>query len=137
MCLRVVASVRSSEDEREAKPVYQTSFLEADCQFVSVLLTLDIIGLLDVVLQGAGVDPSDHKIVLCKFKYFIEHCKIGFLFLGEHHSLAESCIYERFGDEVEELALALELPFVIVEEMRHVSVSAIDAVHDLALHVLR
>lgn len=136
MCLRVVSSVCSSEDKREAKPVDEASLLEANGQFVSVLLSLDVVGLLEIVLQGAGVHPSNHEIVLCEFKYLIEHCKIGFFLFGEHHSLPESCICECFGDEVEEFALALELPFVVVEEVRHVSVSAIDAVDDLALHVL-
>lgn len=89
MCLRVVASMCSSKDKREAKPVDESSFLEANRQFVSVLLSLDVVGLLEIVLQGAGVDPSNHEIVLCKFKYLIEHSKVGFFLFDDHHSLPE------------------------------------------------
>ena len=136
MCFGVVASVGSSEDEGEGQPVDEPAFLEADRQLVSVLLPLDVVGLLDIVLQRAGVDPPDYKIILCQFKYLIEHGEIGLVLLGEHHSLAERCVGECFGDEVEELALALELALAVVVEMGHVSVGPVDAVHDLALHVL-
>lgn len=82
------------------------------------------------------MNSADNEIIFCKLKYLIQHRKISFLLFGDHHSLSKRCICDRLGDEVEEFALAIELTLVIVEQMCHVSISPVHAIHDLALYEL-
>lgn len=92
MCLRVVASVTASDDKSEGKAVDQSSFLKTDSQLVSVFLSLDIVGLLDVVFKGASMNSPYYEVVLSKFKYLIQHREVCFLLFSDHHSLSKRCI---------------------------------------------
>jgi hypothetical protein len=64
MGLRVVAAVAASEDEGEGQSIDQASLLEANGQFIAILLPLNIIDLLEVILEGIGMYPPNQKIEL-------------------------------------------------------------------------
>lgn len=127
--------MNASENQGEGKTIDQSSFLEADRKLIAKFLAFNIVDLLDIVFESAGMDPSDQKIILPQLKHPIQYRNIPFLLLLDKSSLLEVSVSDALIDEIQQFVLAFELPVVVVGQMGHVAISAVDGLHHFSLYI--
>lgn len=98
-------------------------------------MTFNIVDLLNIVFQGAGVNPSDQKIILPQLKNPIQYRNIFFFLLLDKSSLLEVCVSDALIDEIQQFILAVKLPVIIVGQMGHIAIGTIDSLHDFSFYI--
>lgn len=114
MRLRIVPSMYPSKNQGKGKTIDEPSFLEADCKFIAEFLAFNIVHLLNIVFQGACVNPSDQKIILPQLKNPIQYRNILFFLFFDKSSLLKVCVCDALIDKIQQFVLAFKLPLIIV-----------------------
>lgn len=136
MSVWVIASVAASEEDAEGKSVHDSSLYKADCEFVSVLLSLDVVCFFDFVADCSLVLSSNDHFQLCQVKDLVEEGDFCLLAFFEKDSFSEHCVREGFCSEVNEGTLSFELLFGVEEEECQEAIGAIDGLYEFSPDVL-